>query len=69
MNNKLSIEQLEIIGSKIAFLLNVEPIMTDKDGNIRYDTSYGTKTNIGLARTVLGIVEVVSDDNIHFDTY
>lgn len=51
-------QQDEIIGKQLARVLGLKPLKEyNKEGNIRFDTSGGNKTYIGLARTVQAILD------------
>jgi hypothetical protein len=54
LNLEFSTFQLERIGREIALELQLKPMKDEPD---KYDLIGGTKTNIGLARTVLRIFE------------
>jgi hypothetical protein len=47
------------IGLAVVILLNLKPLSEYKghSGGDRYDTEYGTKTIIGIGRTIAKIVE------------
>jgi hypothetical protein len=53
---KLINERDEKIGLEIAEMLNLKKIK-DERGSLRFHTSFGTKTEVGLARSIKRIFE------------
>lgn len=60
MNITLTDEQAEILGNKIIELFDLKEIKRGDDKG-RYNTSWGTKTKRGVARTVMSIISSDSE--------
>lgn len=48
----LTDQELEVIGAKIAEMLHLE-----KDSNGRYPTTWGSKTDVGLAASLIRVID------------
>jgi hypothetical protein len=56
-NASLTETELKSLGQKIAEVLNLEPIYRILNEPIKYQTTWGVKTEVGLALTVIRVLE------------
>ncbi len=59
MESKYTEQQLNDIGDRLAATLKLRPAPAGTDGRKRYDTTWGSKTGLGLIRTLETTLEQI----------